>query len=75
MSNRNNDPATNTPIIAPPPLCPSCNEELTGVGLYHWAHPQGIILAVFCASCRKPLHFEAIPIVGQQEPNRIARPS
>jgi hypothetical protein len=67
-------PENNTPV-APPPLCPHCSEELLGVGLYHWAHQQGIILAVFCASCRKPLHFEAIPIVQQPEQPRIARPS
>ena len=69
-----------------PPHCPHCDAPMDGIGLFNWLAGPWMIMAAYCAACKKALHFATVPaqIVqtsgeGETEnptwdPNRPRRP-
>jgi hypothetical protein len=64
------------PIAIPCPICPDCEQEMHGIGMFSWMNPPWMILALYCPHCRHPLHWQPVPMdPAPQEPGRIQIPS
>jgi hypothetical protein len=60
------EPTKNDPQKIMIPLCPHCEQELGGLGMFHWSLGPAIIVCIHCPHCRKALHFDAGAIPPQQ---------
>lgn len=56
------NPTVKGPETIPPPRCPHCATELTGIGCYAWTQGPFTILAVCCTNleCRALFHCEIV---------------
>jgi len=59
---------------APLPHCPYCDAEQAGLGLFNWQAGVWMILAVYCAHCKKILNMSVLPMMAGEEP-RVQIPS
>jgi hypothetical protein len=61
----------------PLPLCPHCNADLPGVGLFNWQHGIWVIFCVYCPECRRTIHMQVAPVglPAEAVPSPLVQPS
>lgn len=69
------------PMILPPkvnpPLCPHCEEVMTGIALFFWVVSGWLVSATNCPACGRILNTQMMPMEAGPPPDasRIQMPS